>query len=128
VRVLGLGQASDRLALADKADITTFPAVKAAARKAYSMAGVNPRDIDFAEVHDCFTIAELVALEDLGLFERGEAGPATLAGRTALDGELPVNPSGGLKSKGHPVGATGAAQIVEVVRQLRGECGERQLA
>ncbi len=128
VRVLGIGQASDRLALADKADITTFPAVRAAARKAYDMAGVGPRDIDFAEVHDCFTIAELVALEDLGLFERGEAGPATMAGRTALDREMPVNPSGGLKSKGHPVGATGAAQIVEAVRQLRGECGERQLA
>jgi acetyl-CoA C-acetyltransferase len=127
VRVLGVAQASDRLALADKADITSFPAVRAAARRAYAMAGVGAKDIDFAEVHDCFTIAELVALEDLGLFARGQAGPATLAGETVLRGGLPINPSGGLKSKGHPVGATGAAQIVEVVRQLRGECGERQL-
>ena len=127
VRVRGVGQASDRLALADKADITTFPAVRAAARKAYAMAGLTAKAIDFAEVHDCFTIAELIALEDLGLFERGQAGPATLAGETSLRGSLPINPSGGLKSKGHPVGATGAAQIVEVVRQLRGECGERQI-
>lgn len=127
VRVRGVGRASDRLALADKADITSFPAVRRAAEKAYTMAGVGPRDIDFAEVHDCFTIAELIALEDLGFFERGQAGPAALAGKTALRGALPINPSGGLKSKGHPVGATGAAQVVEVVRQLRGESGERQL-
>ena len=127
VRVLGVAQASDRLALADKADITTFPAVRAAAAKAYAMAGVHPAEIDVAELHDCFTIAELVALEDLGFFPRGQAGPATLEGRTGLNGDRPVNPSGGLKSKGHPVGATGAAQIVEIVRQLRGESGERQI-
>ncbi|MBI1358622.1 MAG: thiolase domain-containing protein [Acidobacteria bacterium] len=128
VRVLGVAQASDRLALADKADATSFPAVRAAAQKAFAMAGVGPDEIDVAELHDCFTIAELVALEDLGLFPRGQAGPATLEGRTALAGDRPINPSGGLKSKGHPVGATGAAQVVEIVRQLRGESGERQIA
>jgi acetyl-CoA acetyltransferase len=128
VRVRGIGQASDKLALADKADITTFPAVRAAAEKAYRMAGSRPADIDFAEVHDCFTVAELIALEDLGFAPRGCAGPYTLEGRTAFDGERPINASGGLKSKGHPVGATGVAQIVEVVEQIRGECGERQLA
>ncbi|MCB9385330.1 MAG: thiolase domain-containing protein [Bryobacterales bacterium] len=128
VRVRGIAQASDKLALADKADITTFPAVRAAAAKAYAMAGLTPKDIDFAEVHDCFTIAELIALEDLSFAPRGCAGPYTLQGKTAFDGERPINASGGLKSKGHPVGATGVAQIVEVVEQIRGECGERQLA
>ncbi|MEZ5396411.1 MAG: thiolase domain-containing protein [Bryobacterales bacterium] len=127
-RVRGIGQASDKLALADKSDITTFPAVRAAAAKAYQMAGLTPIDIDFAEVHDCFTIAELIALEDLGFAPRGCAGPYTLQGKTAFSGERPINASGGLKSKGHPVGATGVAQIVEVVEQIRGECGERQLS
>ena len=127
VRVRAVAQASDSLALEDKDDITTFPAVKAAARKAYETAGMGPGDIDFAEVHDCFTIAEVIALEDLGFVPRGQGGPASLDGFTALDGEKPVNTSGGLKSKGHPVGATGVAQICEVVGQIRGECGERQL-
>ena len=127
VRVRGIGQASDHLALEEKPDITTFPAVRVAAEKAYRMSGASPEAIDFAEVHDCFTIAELIALEDLGLAPRGCAGPYTLQGRTAFDGERPINASGGLKSKGHPVGATGVAQIVEVVEQIRGECGERQL-
>jgi acetyl-CoA C-acetyltransferase len=127
VRIRGIAQASDRLALHEKADITTFPAVRCAAEKAYAMSGVAPSDIDFAELHDCFTIAEIIALEDLGLFPRGQAGPAGLAGRTARDGELPINSSGGLKSKGHPVGATGVAQVCEVFWQLRGEAGKRQL-
>lgn len=128
VRVLGVGQASDHVALEKKADITTFPAVRAAARKAYAMAGVGPRDIQLAELHDCFTIAELIALEDLGLVERGRAGFFSMEGGTRRDGPLPVNTSGGLKSKGHPVGATGVAQLCEVVEQLRGEAGERQVA
>lgn len=127
VRIRGLAQASDRLALHEKADITSFPAVARAAEKAYSMAGITPADIDFAELHDCFTIAEIIALEDLGLFPRGQAGPAGLAGKTARDGDLPINASGGLKSKGHPVGATGVAQVCEVFWQLRDEAGERQL-
>jgi acetyl-CoA C-acetyltransferase len=126
-RVLGIAQTSDRLALQDKDDITTFQAVRRAAEKAYRMAGVGPADIEFAEVHDCFTIAEIMAIEDLGFVAKGEGGPFTAAGCTALDGRLPVNASGGLKSKGHPVGATGVAQICDVVEQLRGEAGERQL-
>lgn len=127
VRVRGLAQASDRMALEQKPDITTFSAVKAAGSKACRAAGIEPADVDFAELHDCFTIAELIALEDLGFFERGAAGPASAEGRTARDGDLPVNVSGGLKSKGHPVGATGVAQVCEVFFHLRGEAGERQL-
>ena len=127
VRVLGVAQASDHVALDEKDDITTFPAVEAAARKAYQAAGLGPEDIDFAELHDCFTIAEIIALEDLGFVKRGQGGPATLEGYTAPDGAKPVNTSGGLKSKGHPVGATGVAQIREIVEQIRGNCGERQL-
>jgi len=128
VRILGLAQASDYLALDQKADITTFPAVKAAARKAYDMAGVEAGDIEFGELHDCFTIAEIIALEDLGFVPRGQGGPCSAAGYTARDGAKPMNASGGLKSKGHPVGATGVAQICDVVQQIRGEAGERQLA
>jgi acetyl-CoA C-acetyltransferase len=128
VRILGLAQASDYLALDQKADITTFPAVKAAAAKAYDMAGVEAEDIEFGELHDCFTIAEIIALEDLGFVPRGQGGFCSAAGYTARDGAKPMNASGGLKSKGHPVGATGVAQICDVVQQIRGEAGERQLA
>jgi len=128
VRILGLAQASDYLALDQKADITTFPAVKAAARKAYDTSGIEAGDIEFGELHDCFTIAEIIALEDLGFVPRGQGGPCSAAGYTARDGAKPMNASGGLKSKGHPVGATGAAQICDVVQQIRGEAGERQLA
>jgi acetyl-CoA C-acetyltransferase len=127
VRVLGIAQTSDRLALDDKADITTFAAVKRAGEKAYRMAGISPKDIQFAEMHDCFTIAEIIASEDLGFCPRGEGGPYCLAGHTSLTGERPINTSGGLKSKGHPVGATGVAQICDVALQLRGEAGARQL-
>jgi len=128
IRVLGVAQASDRLALADKDDITTFPAVRAAGRKAYAMAGLGPGDIDLAELHDCFTIAELIAMEDLGFVPRGEAGPAVASGFSRLTGEKPINTSGGLKSKGHPVGATGVAQLCDLVLQLRCEAGPRQVA
>ena len=128
VRVLGIAQASDFLALDQKADITTFPAVKAAARKAYNMADVAAADIEFGELHDCFTIAEIIALEDLGFVPRGQGGPCSASGYTARDGAKPMNASGGLKSKGHPVGATGVAQVCDVVQQIRGEAGERQLA
>ncbi len=127
VCIRGVAQASDYLALDQKEDITTFPAVTTAARQAYQMAGVGPKRIDFAELHDCFTIAEIIALEDLGFAEPGCGGPMTLEGRTGPGGDKPVNTSGGLKSKGHPVGATGVAQLCEVANQLRGECGERQL-
>jgi len=127
VRVLGIAQASDFVALDQKPDITTFPAVRRAAEKAYAMAGVRPADIQLAELHDCFTIAEIVAIEDLGFAPRGEGGPFTLAGHTARTGGIPINTSGGLKSKGHPVGATGVAQICDLVLQMRCEAGERQV-
>ena len=127
VRVLGIAQTSDRVALDEKDDITTFAAVRAAAERAYKMAGVKPADIQFAEVHDCFTIAEIVAIEDLGFVPKGEGGPYSLAGGTCVNGERPVNASGGLKSKGHPVGATGTGQICDVVQQIRGDAGERQV-
>jgi acetyl-CoA C-acetyltransferase len=128
VKVLGIAQTSDYVALDQKDDITTFRAVSAAAQKAYKMAGVTAQDIQFAEVHDCFTIAEIIATEDLGFVKKGEGGPYALAGCTRLTGPLPINTSGGLKSKGHPVGATGVGQICDLVYQLRGEAGERQLA
>jgi acetyl-CoA C-acetyltransferase len=127
-KVLGIAQTSDQVALDQKEDVTTFLAVAAAAQKAYKMAGVTARDIEFAEVHDCFTIAEIIATEDLGFVKKGEGGPYALAGCTRLTGERPINTSGGLKSKGHPVGATGVGQICDVVIQMRGEAGERQLA
>jgi acetyl-CoA C-acetyltransferase len=128
VKVLGIAQTSDHVALDEKEDITTFRAVVEAAKKAYKMAGVTASDIQFAEVHDCFTIAEILATEDLGFVKKGEGGPYALEGRTCLRGERPVNTSGGLKSKGHPVGATGTGQICDVVMQIRGEAGERQIA
>ena len=128
VKVLGVSQTSDYVALDQKDDITTFRAVSAAAQKAYKMAGVTAQDIQFAEVHDCFTIAEIIATEDLGFVKKGEGGPYALAGCTRLTGPMPINTSGGLKSKGHPVGATGVGQICDLVYQLRGEAGERQLA
>jgi acetyl-CoA C-acetyltransferase len=127
VRVMGVSQTSDRLALENKDDITTFQALRRAASKAYSMAGVMAQDIQFAEVHDCFTIAEILATEDLGFTPKGEGGAYALSGATCLTGERPVNASGGLKSKGHPVGATGVGQICDVAIQIRGEAGELQL-
>ncbi len=127
VVVRGIAQTSDHVALDEKATITTFPAVRAAGEKAYAMAGVGPRDISVAELHDCFTIAEIIATEDLGFVKKGEGGPYAASGATARTGERPVNTSGGLKSKGHPVGATGVAQLCDLVLQLRGEAGERQV-
>jgi acetyl-CoA C-acetyltransferase len=128
VRVLGLAQTSDYVALDRKDDITTFRAVQAAAEKAYAVAGVGPADIDLAEVHDCFTIAEIVAVEDLGFVAKGRGGFWSAEGCSAIDGDKPVNTSGGLKAKGHPVGATGVAQICDLALQIRGEAGDRQVA
>jgi acetyl-CoA C-acetyltransferase len=125
--VLGIAQTSDYVPLDRKADITTFRAVQTAAEKAYRMAGLGPNDIEFAEVHDCFTIAEIIAIEDLGFVKKGEGGFYSIMGHTCIDGEKPVNTSGGLKAKGHPVGATGVAQICDVVLQLRGQAGPRQV-
>ncbi len=127
VRIAGSGLATDTISLAARPDLASLPAVERAARRAYEMAGRGPEDIHVAEVHDCFTIAEIMATEALGFFEPGQGGPAVERGLTALGGTIPVNTSGGLKAKGHPVGATGVAQAVEVVLQLRGEAGQRQV-
>lgn len=126
-KILGIAQTSDHVALDEKDDITTFRAVKAAGDKAYKMAGVTANDIQFAEIHDCFTIAEIVATEDLGFVKKGEGGPYALDGCTSLKGPRPVNTSGGLKAKGHPVGATGVGQICDLMMQIRREAGERQI-
>lgn len=127
VKVLGTGHATDTIALHDREDLTTLSAVSESARQAYKMSGKEPKDIDFAEVHDCFTIAEIIVSESLGFFDRGKGGPAAESGETRIGGRIPINASGGLKSKGHPVGATGTAQIVEITEQLRGEAGGRQI-
>lgn len=126
IYIIGSGQASDS-PLRSRSDITTLGSAKKAAKDAYEMAGVTPEDIRVAEVHDCFTIAEILASEDLGFFKPGQGYEAAEEGVTARHGPRPINTSGGLKSKGHPVGATGTGQIVEVWKQLRGEAGERQL-
>jgi len=127
IRVAGVGAASDRVGLADRDSYTSISASSAAAETAYDRAGVGPEDLSFAEVHDCFAIAELIAYEDLGFCDRGEAARLLREGVTDPDGALPVNTSGGLKSKGHPIGATGAGQVVEAFDQLTGRAGDRQL-
>ncbi len=126
VHVAGIGQATGR-ALHDAEELTSLSAARTAADQAYAMAGVGPADIQLAEVHDCFTIAEIIASEDLGFFAPGEGARAVDEGRTSLDGDTPINSSGGLKAKGHPVGASGIAQIIEIYHQLRGEAGSRQV-
>ena len=126
--VIGSGQGSDTLALHDRPDRTHLRAAQHAAKEAFQMAKLEPKDIQVAEVHDCFTIAEIVAMEDIGIFKLGEGGKAVEEGLTELNSQMPINTSGGLKSKGHPIGASGIGQIVEVFKQLRGEAeGARQL-
>jgi acetyl-CoA C-acetyltransferase len=125
LHVIGTGQASDS-PMHDRPDLTTIGSARMAAQQAYELARVGPKDISVAEVHDCFTIAEIIATEDLGFFAPGLGGIAAIEGVTALHGARPVNTSGGLKSKGHPVGASGVAQGVEIWKQLRGEAGLRQ--
>ncbi len=127
VWVLGTAAASDHMLMHDKPDLARVPATERAAAAAYRQAGLGPQDVDVVELHDCFTIAEIVATEGLGLFEPGAGGIAAEKGWTSLGGKVPVNTSGGLKAKGHPIGATGAAQIVEIATQLRGEAGPRQV-
>lgn len=128
VEITGVGMGTDTIALSQRKDILKMDAVDKGVQRALKMAGKTISDINFSEVHDCFTIAELMVLETMGVVKPGQGGPATMDGLTALDGKFPVNPSGGLKSKGHPVGASGVAQIFEVVDQLRGNAGERQIA
>jgi acetyl-CoA C-acetyltransferase len=127
LHVIGSGQASGA-AMHDREDLTSLEAAKHASRKAYEMAGVEPADIKVAEVHDCFTVAEIMATEDLGFFEPGEGYIAAEEGLTSRNGPNPINSSGGLKAKGHPVGASGVGQVVEIWHQLREEAGERQVS
>jgi acetyl-CoA C-acetyltransferase len=127
VYIRGIGQASDTMALHDRDSLTSLRATRLASDQAYKIAGIQAGDVSVADVHDCFTIAELLATEDLGFFPKGEGGKAAVEGRTALEGDISVNPDGGLKAKGHPVGATGAAMAYEMFKQLRGESGQHQV-
>ena len=127
IQVIGSGRGGSPAALQGRNHLTTIPSTKLAAESAYKMAGLGPKDIDFAEVHDCFTIAEVVDSEDLGFFEKGQGARAASEGRTKLNSEISINPSGGVKSKGHPIGATGVGQVVEVFDQLTGRAGEREV-
>lgn len=127
VEVIGTGHAGDSLTLHGKKSMTSLNATLLSAKEAYNMAGIKASNVDFAEVHDCFTITQIINTEDLGFFEKGKGGWAVAEGKTALDGQIPINTSGGLKAKGHPIGATGLSQIYEVVTQLRGDAGERQI-
>jgi acetyl-CoA acetyltransferase len=128
VKVSGIGHATDTAAVRHRSSLTSFNSTKEAAQRAYTMARFNPSDIQFAEIHDAFTPFEIIGTEDLGFFPAGKGWKALEKGTTHLRGKLPVNPSGGLKARGHPVGASGLAQLVEIVYQLSGEAGgERQL-
>jgi acetyl-CoA C-acetyltransferase len=127
VTIDGVGQATDTHTLQERSDPTDLKAVTIASEKAFKMAGIKPKDIDVAELHDAFTILEIAESEHAGFFPKGKGAKALAAGETRIGGKLPINPSGGLKARGHPVGATGVAQVVELVWQLRGEAGERQV-
>jgi len=127
VKITGSGHATDSISLSSRKDITWLEATYQAGKRAYAMANKKPKDIDILEVHDCFTIAEICVIEALGIVEKGKGGDAAEDEITYLEGKIPVNTSGGLKSKGHPVGATGVAQVIEIVKQLRGEAGKRQV-
>ena len=127
VKIIGSGHATDSIALSSRKDLTWLEATYQAGKRAYAMADKKPENIDILEVHDCFTIAEICVLEALGIVEKGKGGEAAEDEITYLEGKIPVNTSGGLKAKGHPVGATGVAQVIEIVKQLRGETGKRQV-
>ena len=127
MKIIGSGRGASPAAVQARKDITTIPSTVDAAKQAYKMAKITPKDIDFAEVHDCFTIAEIIDIEDLGFFPKGTAAHAIREGATSRNGEIPINPSGGLKSKGHPIGATGIGQVVEVFEQFTGKTGEREI-
>ena len=127
IRLIGSGQGHSSLALHDRSSIVEFESTKIAANQAYSKAKIKPDNIDFAEVHDLFTICEIIASEDLGFFKKGEGVLGIREGHTELSGRIPLNPSGGLKGMGHPPGASGVAQIIEVYQQFAGSCGKRQV-
>ena len=128
IRILGSGHASDTLALHDRDSICSFTATRVAAQRAFRQASLEAKEVQVAEVHDNFTISEILAIEDLGFAQKGEGGRLTAEGQTAIGGKVAVNTSGGLKARGDPIGATGVAQIVELVAQLRGTAGKRQVA
>ncbi|NWF95183.1 MAG: thiolase domain-containing protein [Candidatus Thorarchaeota archaeon] len=128
VRIVGTGQASASMNISGRTELASFEASVKASKMAYDMARLGPKDMDFAVVHDCFTIAEIIASEDIGFFKPGEGAKAVRDGVTALDGDRPINPDGGLKAVGHPVGATGVKQAVVVYRELIGEAGKNQVA
>jgi acetyl-CoA C-acetyltransferase len=127
VEIIASAHATDTIALNNRKSLTELRATKIAAKKAYEMAKLTPKDIDVCEVHDCFTIAEIMAIEDLGFFKKGEGGPASLEGRTRIGGDIAINTSGGLKGCGHPVGATGIKQAAEIFWQLTGRAADRQV-
>jgi len=127
IEVIGSGRGGSPAAVQGREEIDTIPSTVAAANQAYKMANISPKDVDFAEVHDCFTIAEIIDVEDLGFFQKGKAVKEIRDGATSRQGRIPINPSGGLKSKGHPIGATGIGQIVEVYEQFSGKAGERTI-
>jgi acetyl-CoA C-acetyltransferase len=127
VMITGIGQATDTHIVFEREDLTTLKALKLSSQKAYKMAKKTSKDIDVAELHDAFEILEAVQSEDIGFFEKGQGAKAAHEGQTQIGGQIPINPSGGLKARGHPLGATGVAQVVELVWQLRGEAGNRQV-
>jgi acetyl-CoA C-acetyltransferase len=127
VHIVGSGQASDSIGLYERQSLTSLAATKTAAKSAYEMSQLTPQDVNLAEVHDCFTSAELIAYEDLGFCKPGESGKLIENNETRLGGRIPVNTSGGLKAKGHPVGATGTAQAYEIFLQLTGQADRRQV-
>ncbi len=127
VRLAGIGQATDTHAVHDRKDPTELLAVREAARQSFAMAGIKPKDVDVAELHDAFTILEIAESEEVGFFPRGQGHLALEKGETSLRGSIPINPSGGLKAKGHPVGATGVGQAHEIILQLRGQAEKRQV-
>ncbi len=127
IKVRGLGHGSDYVALSSRKSITSLKSTTVAAEKAFKVAGLMPQHISFAEIHDAFTPFEIIGSEDIGFFPPGKGWIPLVEGRTGIDGDFPINPSGGLKARGHPVGASGLAQLVEAVWQLRGEAGERQI-
>ena len=127
IKLAGIGQATDSHVVHNRKEPTDLLAVRQAAQQSFKMAGIKPKDVDVAELHDAFTILEIVESEEVGFFKKGEGHLALERGETRLGGKIPINPSGGLKAKGHPVGATGVAQAHEIVTQLRGSAGERQV-
>lgn len=127
VYLIGIGHNTDSIGLYDRKKLISMPAVVKSAKQAFRMCNLAPKNIDVAEVHDCFTIAELIEMEDLGFCDKGMGKKMIDEGRTKIDGDIPINPSGGLKAKGHPIGATGVSQVVEIVKQLRGDAGKRQI-